>query len=468
MPKRQIGVVSAVFIIFNRLIGTGIFATPSTILKFSGSIGLSLSLWILGSVIAAAGMQVYIIWGSALPYNGGEKNYLEYLFRRPKQLITSIYAANAVLLAYGAANSLVFAEYTLASFSSASSPSSAIFSPVRVVAFICLTGVLALHGLHIPAGIRLQNLLGFMKIGILLIIVGTGFIALSGNLQEGVPRPGNFDSWELIWAGSTTGGSALCTCLYNIIYCFIGFSNVNYALSEVHNPARTLRIAGPLSIIVVTIFYLLCNVAYYAAASKEEITSSGRLVAALLFKNVWGPRAERVLNAFIALSALGNVLSVSFSQGRVNQALGKEGVLPFSSFWASSWPAKAPLTGLGLHWAMCIIVIFAVPPGDAFNFIINMNSYPLAVINSVISFGLIYLAFPPDDSGPLFAPSSSLLFPALIFGCANIFLFVVPLIKPPPESEPYEHLPYWVHAMGGWCIFLVGALWWMWHYRGRP
>jgi hypothetical protein len=39
----------------------------------------------------------------------------------------------------------------------------------------------------------------------------------------------------------------------------------------------------------------------------------------------------------------------SFSQGRVNQALGKEGILPLSSFWASSWPAKAPLAGLGLR-----------------------------------------------------------------------------------------------------------------------
>ncbi|PPQ86026.1 hypothetical protein CVT26_013963 [Gymnopilus dilepis] len=97
-PKRRIGVFSAVFIIFNRLIGTGIFANPSTILAFSGSVGLSLVMWVLGSVIAAAGMQVYIIWGTALPYNGGEKNYLEWLFPRPKGLVTSIYAANAVLL----------------------------------------------------------------------------------------------------------------------------------------------------------------------------------------------------------------------------------------------------------------------------------------------------------------------------------------------------------------------------------
>lgn len=76
------------------------------------------------------------------------------------------------------------------------------------------------------------------------------------------------------------------------------------------DPAQTLRIAGPLAIITVTIFYLFCNIAYFAAASKEEITGSGRLVAALLFRNVWGPGTERFLNVFIALSALGNVLSV--------------------------------------------------------------------------------------------------------------------------------------------------------------
>lgn len=115
------------------------------------------------------------------------------------------------------------------------------------------------------------------------------------------------------------------------------------------NPARTLRIAGPVAIIVVTVFYFAANLAYLFAASKEEITSSGRLVASLLFRNVWGPNTERVLSAFVALSALGNVLSVSFSQGRVNQSLGKEGVLPFSRIWASNWPRSGPLAGLALR-----------------------------------------------------------------------------------------------------------------------
>lgn len=68
--KRQIGVVSAAFLIFNRMIGTGIFATPSGILELSGSVGLSLFLWVAGMLIAAAGMAVYLEFGTAMPKNG--------------------------------------------------------------------------------------------------------------------------------------------------------------------------------------------------------------------------------------------------------------------------------------------------------------------------------------------------------------------------------------------------------------
>jgi len=93
-------------------------------------------------------------------------------------------------------------------------------------------------------------------------------------------------------------------------------------------------------------FILLANI---AGATKEDITGSGRLVAALLFRNVYGPRAERARSVFVALSGLGNVLSVIFSQGRVNQELGREGILPFSKFWGYNRPFNAPLSGLGLR-----------------------------------------------------------------------------------------------------------------------
>jgi Amino acid permease len=143
----------------------------------------------------------------------------------------------------------------------------------------------------------------------------------------------------------------------------------------------------PLAIIVAATFYLLCNVTYYAVASKGEITSSGRFVAALLFKNVWGSKAERFLNGFIALSALGNVLSVVclFPRLSSQQCLIIQVVLPRPRESNAGRGRHSPIQlilGIQFYnvfaptshspskdWAICIITIFAVPP---VNFIINM------------------------------------------------------------------------------------------------
>ncbi|KAG6882400.1 hypothetical protein C0993_010691, partial [Termitomyces sp. T159_Od127] len=403
-------------------------------------------MWITGAVISAAGLQVYITWGTALPRNGGEKNYLEYLFRKPKYLITSMYASNGVLLAWTAGNSLVFGEYIHKTLG---------VEPTRrglsFVSVSCITFAMLLHGTALKWGLRLQNFLGMFKLVVLFIVVGTGPLSLRGHVRV-EPPPRNF---EHVFEGTKLDASSLCMCLYNVLWSYVGFSNVNYALSEVKNPKRTIRIAGPLAIGIVTVLYLLANIAYLAGASKEEITGSGRLVAALLFRNVYGPQAERVLSAFVALSALGNILAVIFSQGRVIQELGREGILPFSKFWASNRPFNAPLAGLSLHWLVCVVMILTLPPGDAYNFVINTISYPLSVINALISIGIIYLSrLSRPSSWPRVSLSAQVA--AFAFGCANVFLFVAPFVRPPPGGQPYEVLPYWTHAAGGWAVFGLG------------
>lgn len=105
---------------------------------------------------------------------------------------------------------------------------------------------------------------------------------------------------------------------------------------------------------------------------------------------MFGPKAETALCVFVALSAFGNTLSVIFSQGRcmlflpcnittfhpltiflVVQELGREGILPFSNFFASNKPFNAPLAGLFEHWLVSVIIMLAPPPGDAYNFILK-------------------------------------------------------------------------------------------------
>jgi len=427
-------------------------------------------LWLLGTFFAAAGMQVYIVWGTALPQNGAEKNYLEYLFPRPEYFITCLYAASTSTMGWAAGNALVFGEYFLKAFINREPSPLAL----KFTSFMCVTWAFLLHGTAFKWGLRAQNVLGIFQIIVVLMIAGTGFVALRNGIQGGTGLPEDRwrgqENFRDVWKGTTLSASSICLSLYSVIYSFIGFSNANYALSEMHNPARTIRIAGPLAVVAVAVLYILYNIAYFSGASKDEIIHSGRLVVALLMQNVWGTKIERWVDLAVAGSCLGNVLAISFAQGRINQEMGKSGVLPFRQLWSSDRPFNTPLPGLGLHWFLCTLVIFFVPPGDMYDFVINMALYPLAVVNAIISFGLIYLTYSLASQSSDHERyrwhhlSGVTLIATAFFGVANVFLFIAPLMKPPPGAEPYEDLPYWLHAAACWGLFGLGVIWW---YIGR-
>ncbi|KAK5655204.1 hypothetical protein OQA88_6103 [Cercophora sp. LCS_1] len=451
--KRQIGIVSATFLIVNRVIGTGIFATPGAILSLSGSVGLSLFIWVAGMLIAAAGTAVYLEFGTAIPKNGGEKNYLEFVFRKPKFLTTGLYTGYVVLLGWASGNSVVFGEYIL---------HAANVEPdrwnQRGIGLACITTAFLIHGCALKWGIRLQNLLGTIKVFIILIIVVGGWVALAGHVK--LPedqKPHNFTN---AFEGTTGSAYGVVTALYNVIWSYIGYSNANYALSETKNPVRTLKIAAPLAIGVISILYMFVNIAYFAAVPKEEILAARRLVAASMFRNVFGATAERALSVFVALSAFGNVLSVIFSQGRLVQELGREGVLPFSRFWASNRPFNAPLAGLFEHWLVSVIIMLAPPPGDAYNFILNLISYPLAIVNTFVAGGLIHLYL--NRKAWNWNPPISATLPVVIFFLlSNIYLVVAPFVPPEDGQNVYESLPYWIHCVVGFGVIFAGGVYWL-------
>ncbi|KAG8428072.1 methionine permease [Metarhizium acridum] len=163
---------------------------------------------------------------------------------------------------------------------------------------------LLIHGTALKWGIRLQNFLGILKILVIVIIVISPLV----NLKK-VRENHNFSK---PFEGTTGSAYGIVTALYNVIWSYVGYSNANYALSETKNPARTLKFAAPLALGIISVLYMLANVAYFAAVSKEEMLESKRLVAASLFRNMFGESAERALSVFVALSAFGNVLSVIY------------------------------------------------------------------------------------------------------------------------------------------------------------
>ena len=320
--------------------GTAVFSTPSGIFAATGSVGVSFILWLVGGILTFCGISVFLEFGLAIPLSGGEKNYLERVYKHPRYLATCVLASQMILLGFSTGNALAFGRYVLYASGWGSNDGWA----ARGVGIASVTFAVALHAVAPKWGVRLFNVLGIFKVVTLLFIVFSGFAALAGHRR--VPNPHNFDNAFRIEEGEGYGGGgaqAYSNAILNVIYSYKGWENANYVVAELKNPRKTLAIAAPLAVGGVTILYILANVAYFAAISKEELATSDVLVAGVFFKNMFGDSAgARVLPVFVCLSNLGNVLAVSFAHARLNQELAKEGMLPFSRFWASNKPFNAP------------------------------------------------------------------------------------------------------------------------------
>ncbi|KAF8156097.1 amino acid transporter [Crassisporium funariophilum] len=448
---RHLGVFSCTMLIVGRIIGTGIFSTPSSILSSVNSVGASLMLWVLGFVLSFCGLFVWLEFGTMFPRSGGEKVYLEAVYKKPKFLATIIFAVNAILLGFTASGCIVFANNILIAAGHAADR-----WVVRGIALGVIFFVTILHGLIPRFGVILMNALSLFKIVILLFIVITGWLVLSGKTHIQNPHA-NFHN---AFAGSSHSSNDYATATFKVLNAYAGWSNVNYVLNDVKDPVRTLKIAGPLGLGICAVLYLLANVAYFAAATKDEIKKSGVTVASLFFGKVFGTEAEKALSVFVALSALGNVITVTYAASRVNQELAKEGVpLPFGNkFWASNWPTgKSPLPGLIIHLIPSVIIILGPPPAVAYPFILDVEGYPQQIINLFIVCGLFWLRWRKPNVHRPFTVWRPL---ALFFLAAAIFLIIAPFLHPANKVGDTPPLPYYLYCLVGIAIMLFGVLYW--------
>ena len=309
---RNLTWTSAYMLNVSRIVGSGIFATPGNIYKSVGSVGLALTVWICGAAIAACGLAISMELGCMLPRSGGHKVYLEFIYRRPRFLASTMVAIQAVVLGFTASNCIVFGEYMLVALD------------VEVTAFRqrtlavgLLTAITVVHGCFLRTGIWIQNALAWVKIALM------GFMAILGVVALFLPRTSSRKNIEALsvtrlFEGSNWDLVALSTALFKVSYSFAGYDNVNNVLNEVKDPVRTLKTMAPTALLTVALFYLMLNIAYFIVVPLEEIKTSGELIAALFFEKIFGASVgSTILPILVAISAAGNVMVVTFTLVRI-------------------------------------------------------------------------------------------------------------------------------------------------------
>lgn len=106
--------VTAFYMVIQGIIGTGIFATPGSIVKSIGSIGASYILWVAGFLIALFEIFVYIEFVTYFQRrSGGDVTYLEQAYPKPDFLVPTTYAALSVLLSFLNSSAIAFGTYIL-------------------------------------------------------------------------------------------------------------------------------------------------------------------------------------------------------------------------------------------------------------------------------------------------------------------------------------------------------------------
>lgn len=420
--------LTIIFLNVNHMVGTGIFSTPATILRLTGSIGLALIFWVIGLILAVAGLGVYLEFTSYFPNrSGSEVVWLEQGFPRPKHFFPVAYAVQSVLLSFSSSNAIVLSNYLWRIVGR--EPGAWELKGVAIAAYTFAVLCVILHNKYSYWAI---NVIGALKLILLTFIAIAGLVIAGGHVSR-IENPGiNFKNG---FAGTTSSGYNLSQAMVNISFVFQGWQNAFNMANEIKNPIPTLKKHATISLLIVFVLYFLCNIAYFSAVEKEVFIESSELAAAVFFRAAFGKTAESALNFCVLLSSFGNLLAVLVAQSRQIREIARQGVLPWTRFWVTTKPFGTPIGPYLLKWAFTFLMIAAPPAGDAFQFVVSLKSYPDAMFYLAMAIGLLLIRQRRKRSGTPRSEFRAWWILVGLFLLCQLYLLIMPWI--PPESGIY-------------------------------
>ncbi|KAL4879249.1 amino acid/polyamine transporter I [Aspergillus karnatakaensis] len=452
--RRHLGLLSTIFLITNRMIGTAIFSTPSAIAASVGSAGAALSLWVAGLVLAYCGLFIWIELGSLMPRSGGEKVYLDAAYPKPPMLVTTVFAVHVIFLGFTGIGSVVVAENILLALNQTVND-----WVKRVLAIGVLGAIAAIHIKSSALGVKIMNVLASIKILILFLIILSGLRALRGDLPQ-VPHPAA--GLKNPFAGSSPDVSHYTNALFKILATYQGWSNAAYVLDEVQNPRKVLKIAGLVGVGTVGLLYILTNISYFIVATPEELSKTGVTVVALLIGRVFGETMLWMTAVLAALSSFGSLMTASFSMSRVVREFAKEGLVPCSRFFAATTSSGSPSGAFFLVFFSSAVMILFIPFGEVYNFLLDVGQYAIAIINVLVVIGLFIIRHKSSQKGT-FRAWTSVVF---LFLISQIFLLVTPFVLAALDSK--RRLPAWLYAVVAILVLSGGATYWFLSWELLP
>ncbi|KAK9881739.1 hypothetical protein WA026_017261 [Henosepilachna vigintioctopunctata] len=408
--KPKMTLVNGITVIVGSIIGSGIFVSPTGVLKETGSVNVALLVWVISGLFSMVGAYCYAELGTMIRKSGADYAYIMETFGPFMAFIRLWIECMIVRPCSQAIVALTFSIYVMKPFFPECEPPN---DAARLLAVCCILVLTFVNCYDVKWATRVQDVFTYAKLLALFIIIGAGIYQLFNGRVE-----------HFTFLNTKAEVTSLALSFYSGLFAYNGWNYLNFIIEELKDPVRNLPLAISISCTLVTVVYVLTNVAFFTTLSPEEVLES-EAVAVSFANKMFGPFAWTI-PVFVALSTFGAVNGILLTSSRLFYAGACHGQMPeiLTMIQAKTLtPAPSVLV-------MALLSMLYLTVSDIYA-LINYVGF-----STWLSIGVSVLCVPwlrwkrPDLERPI---KVSLLCP-ILYILATIFITAVPMVASPVET----------------------------------
>jgi APA family basic amino acid/polyamine antiporter len=335
--EAKLGLWDAVSMIVGIIIGVGIFEMPHTVFKQVPHPAFAIGVWVLGGVLAFIGALCFAELASAYPRSGGEYVYLTRAFGSLTGFLFAWSQLSVTRSGSIASMAYIFGLHAASLFNYDD-------KSIFLLAGLSVIVLTIINVLGVRMGTRTQNILTVAKVlGLAaLIVVGFGW----GKADAAIAQ-----------APVVTHGAWFAVAMMLVLWTYSGWHEAAYIVAEAKNHTRNIPLALMFGTAIVTIIYVLVNLAMLYGLGFDGASDKNATIA--IVELAWPTYGARVMNVLIMISALGAINGMIFTTARIYSEFGRDHrIFKTMSHWSKRW--RTPARALAIQGIICLAMVAGV------------------------------------------------------------------------------------------------------------